>query len=460
MRSGAHSARAHHKAPPGPGYGEEALYNHRPSTSSPRVRHDKEMLDALNTISQSSSIYASPPSRGTRGHSANANAKETTSYFLPALDVNGNLKEIELPSPGTAFSASFVLANPNGGDGVSPPSQSPYLAGGQGELRKRIATLEMEIGRLRLTLDKKVKTIRKLEEREVSRQYEDDLTKTRLQRAWEAELERVKAEWEERHRLGLAGERSNALRGVDGVKLSMEEQAAAREAKEKEERIELLRRQIARRMKNTGITRGWTAWHEMWSAKVRNQQMLRQAASRLLKPLLSEGFRFWQRDWEEKQRKEAEKQRLDYENSLLSDKDKLELELQKMRDECDRKLVSAAKIHQQEMTELRISLAGSAEEQNALREAKEKEERIELLRRQVTRRIMNADISRGWTAWFELWEAQTYSKQMLRQASMRLAKPALSGGFSFWKDDWVHETRAAELAKRKEIEEGLQVMSF
>ena len=44
-----------------------------------------------------------------------------------------------------------------------------------------------------------------------------------------------------------------------------------------------------------------------------------------------------------------------------------------------------------------------------------KEERIELLRRQASRRILNRDISEAFCAWLELWEAKTYALDKLRQ---------------------------------------------
>ena len=56
-----------------------------------------------------------------------------------------------------------------------------------------------------------------------------------------------------------------------------------------------------------------------------------------------------------------------------------------------------------------LRLVLSAAQLMALQEEKEKEGRVELLRRQVTRRIMNSGISRGFTAWVELWEAKAYA---------------------------------------------------
>ena len=59
-----------------------------------------------------------------------------------------------------------------------------------------------------------------------------------------------------------------------------------------------------------------------------------------------------------------------------------------------------------------------------------KEERIELLRRQSMRRMLNAGLANAWSAWFELWEAKTYAMGRLRECSNRLHKPGLSIAFS------------------------------
>ena len=71
-------------------------------------------------------------------------------------------------------------------------------------------------------------------------------------------------------------------------------------------------------------------------------------------------------------------------------------------------------------------LGGGAEEQAALMEAqaaKEKEERVELLRRQIGRRMMNSSLTRGWSAWYDLWTAKSYALRRLREVANRLRKP-------------------------------------
>jgi hypothetical protein len=326
------------------------------------------MLDTLNTISQSSSFY-SPPRKGGRT-SSETGRQLGTSYFLPALDANGTLMELE-PS---ALKSGLFSPELNG---VSAASKSPYLEGGTSDLRKKIGQLELEISRLRASLDKKVHTIRRLEEREVSRQYEDDVIKARLTQQWQAELERTRQELEAKYRHELAGARHKS-----------QDEVARREAKEKEARIELLRRQVARRMKNSDLARGFTAWNDLWKERTRVQQLLRQAAARLTKPALSHAYLVWKLDWDEKVKADLKAAREEFESSLLTDKERLQIELQKMRDECERKLASLQLVHEQEMAEMRIAAFGSAEEQARQRDLKEKEARIALYRRKVTRRII------------------------------------------------------------------------
>ena len=108
------------------------------------------------------------------------------------------------------------------------------------------------------------------------------------------------------------------------------------------------------------------------------------------------------------------------------------LALCRVRAECDAKLAAAADDHKIAMERQLIELTGSAEELAALRDEKDKEGRVELLRRQVTRRIMNADISRGFTAWYELWSAKTHAMQRLKEVGNKLRAPGLYTAFSFW----------------------------
>ena len=69
-------------------------------------------------------------------------------------------------------------------------------------------------------------------------------------------------------------------------------------------------------------------------------------------------------------------------------------------------------------------------EAKSAREARE--ERVEMLRRMTTRRMMNQAVFSGWTAWMEHWEARTYALQRLRQAASRLRSPELAAAFADW----------------------------
>ena len=61
--------------------------------------------------------------------------------------------------------------------------------------------------------------------------------------------------------------------------------------------------QVARRIMNQGILRGWTAWHNQWSVHVHQANLIKRAASRLAKPAMVTAYGLWRRSWEEAERK-------------------------------------------------------------------------------------------------------------------------------------------------------------
>ena len=90
-----------------------------------------------------------------------------------------------------------------------------------------------------------------------------------------------------------------------------------------------------------------------------------------------------------------------------------------------------------------VELTGSAAEIAALREEEEKEARIELLRRQVGRRLFYRDLARGWTAWAELWHARTDAMARLKHCGNKLRAPELANAFNFWAADAEQSRRVA-----------------
>ena len=88
------------------------------------------------------------------------------------------------------------------------------------------------------------------------------------------------------------------------------------------------------------------------------------------------------------------------------------------------------------LEKLRIELTGSAEEVAKLRAEQEKEARVELMRRQVARRMLFQGLANGWAAWFELYSAKTYAMNRLKEAANRLRKPDVAGAFAIWVRQW------------------------
>ena len=127
----------------------------------------------------------------------------------------------------------------------------------------------------------------------------------------------------------------------------------------------------------------------------------------------------------------------------------LEAELNKVRAEYEARLANMEEQHKLAMHRQLVELTGTADEIRALREEKSKEERVELLRRQVTRRIMNAGISRGWTAWHDLYTERKYAVERLREVGNKLRAPDLAFSFQIWEQEMA---AARVVAEREQLE--------
>jgi len=260
------------------------------------------------------------------------------------------------------------------------------------------------------------------------------------------ELEESKAAYE--HRIATLEDRlANSemqLSVVSGSRQEIEASAARQEAMEKEARVELLTRQIARRIKNADLAKGWSAWQEMYEAKVYAHNRLRQAANRLKSPAVLDTFESWASMMAEQKRIAGLADMLRQQAGLQGEAEKLEAELKSVRDEYEAKLTQQESQHKKALERQLLELTGSADQLMALQEEKEKEGRVELLRRQVTRRIMNSGISRGFTAWVELWEAKAYAIRRLREVGNKLRAPEVSVMFGYWGDECAEAKRLAE----------------
>jgi hypothetical protein len=119
------------------------------------------------------------------------------------------------------------------------------------------------------------------------------------------------------------------------------------------------------------------------------------------------------------------------------------------RDEHARQLAAAAEAHRAALERLRAELTGTAEEQAAAREARERQGRVEALAGKAMRRIQNAGIIAGWTAWQGQWEEAAWQKRMLAAAAARLARPQLAAAVAHWRQDWETEGKVAVAQERR-----------
>ena len=233
--------------------------------------------------------------------------------------------------------------------------------------------------------------------------------------------------------------------GVAEVEGLRQEQLAAA----KEERIELLRRQITRRMLNQGLTMGFTAWVELASSRKYAMNRLRKISNHLRAPGKARAFQVLVREWlAGKRAKEAAIARKK-ESAMLSSQASLADELTQMREFYEARLVAADKEKQTSLERLRVELAGTAKERAAMKIERAKEERIELMRRQVARRIMHSGLSSGFAAWKEGWRAKRAAIQRLRDVANRLKAPELQMTFAFWVRDLEQSKYVAELTAQK-----------
>jgi len=214
----------------------------------------------------------------------------------------------------------------------------------------------------------------------------------------------------------------------------------------KEERVELLRRQSMRRVLNRDLANGWSAWHELWTAKVYAMSRLRETGQKLKSPALADAFGFWSTaSAEEKQ--EGEYLRLAQKAAGLDgERTSLTEELARVTQMYEQQLKDLEERRQRDLERQLVALTGSAEEQAAMLAEKAREERVEMLRRQSMRRMLNASLAGAWSAWFDMWEAKTYAMGRLRDCGNRLHAPEKTRVFTLWKDEWRGELNAAELS--------------
>lgn len=282
-------------------------------------------------------------------------------------------------------------------------------------LRKRLRLLEAELKKCIAALHRESEradhgTTREDLERQVAVW---DRAKEQWQQEHEAELQRVRdeyesrldatsREWDKRLRSSTSDVNATAEARLAALKEDIENKAREKAERDKEERIKVLKQKSARRLLNAGLANGWSAWLQLWGAKTNAITRLREVANRLRKPEMSLAFFYLNRHRESARRMELARAAFKKEETLLSVRTELEDEIARLHAEMERKLALAEESKQRALELLRIELLGTTTQQVEALAAKEKEERIALLRRQSARRLLNAGLAHGWAAWIEV----------------------------------------------------------
>eukprot|EP00900_Chrysochromulina_parva_P003040 jgi/Chrpa1/12737/Chrysochromulina_OHIO_Genome00005077-RA len=309
-------------------------------------------------------------------------------------------------------------------------------------LRKRVRELESALSRAVTTLSRERKERHEYQIEEKRRLKEDEEAIRAWRKEMEAQMARVRKEAQEQSIM--------AQQGTMNELSALEQETKALQEREKQARVDLLRRQVARRMMNADITRGWSAWYVMWEERTRNSALIRRAGMRLIKPAMSFAYGTWKHDWDQTRIKEAMAKAREREALAAGGVTYLEEQLRKLREHYEVRLAASEQARQELAAELE-GLTGSVEEKERLlaeQEAKAREERIELLRRQIVRRIMNKDIGRGWTAWYTTWEEKVIQKQRMQRVANKLRAPETSAAYAFWRQDWE---KAVDKAKQMQL---------
>ena len=337
----------------------------------------------------------------------------------------------------------------------------PYLEE-QGKLLKRNHALERALRRMNEELTR----LRGIEQagtadaeraqQELCARYEAALAAKEL----ETERHRLEAEAEcERQREAMSAQMAEEM--AEEVRLALDrqllelsgsakERAAAREKQAKEQGLQRLQRQVARRILHHGLANGWAAWHAFWLAKWFALEKLRETGRRLRSGIVVDTFEKWAAAVAEA-RHDA-KHAADLEGRELQLREQamqMEAELAEMRQACRLQLHAAEEAKRLALERQRIELLGTAQEQAAMREQQAKELRIERLRRQVGRRILNQGLANGWAAWHDMWRAGRYAHERLRTTANRLRTPQLAAAL----DHWVADAVAAREARRRSEED-------
>lgn len=138
----------------------------------------------------------------------------------------------------------------------------------------------------------------------------------------------------------------------------------------------------------------WNTWVEFCQVRATQKRVMVAAAVRMMKPKLIAAYTHWRRDWELRcVQDEMDARVKELQNAMRTQREKFEQEFERLK------------------AELR-----KAEE----RELENKNEELERVQYKAIRRMLNQQLSLGWTAWRTLWENTVYWKQGVSRAALRI----------------------------------------
>ena len=225
-------------------------------------------------------------------------------------------------------------------------------------------------------------------------------------------------------------------------KLTVLDGGAAAAELERERYIEYVAKNAAKRMQNANLTRGWLSWRELcdevqqmkyaatrmlkagmsqsfnaWVefgyVRAQQQLLLSKAATKLMKQELNAVYRHWRRDWE-----------------IGDVREEMEARIKELED----KLRHEREEHERELDRLTNGVSAA---ERALAAAKKAE--LERLARSAVRRMMNQQLSQGWTSWLVMWEEIVHWRQSVSGAALRIRNQQLSKGLGAWVAVWEEE---------------------
>ena len=239
----------------------------------------------------------------------------------------------------------------------------------------------------------------------------------RERQAVQAQLDTTVRELEAARRMMAEGRGQEAE-----LKRQMEKQME----EEKEKRIEHTKQMALKRIGKRELSKGWTAWLDVYLEHKRNQNLLKNAGAKLTRPKLVACVQWWRRDWEGERSKLIAQKAMSVEDRLRA------------------QLVEA----KNEISEMRSRLgAGEGIEAAMQREMDERleaerEKRIEHTKQMAIARIGKRELSRGWCGWLDMYEENLRRKRALAKAGAKLSKPKLVACLVHWKEDWQEEENA------------------